>query len=334
MNSLSLGDLANSFMLQQRSSALKTELSKLTTELASGQVSDVKSVLAGNLSYLTDIENGLSTLQGYKVSSAEAAQFTNAMQTVLETVQETSSTFGANLILVTNGNLDSVAVQSSSEAFELLKSTIGTLNSDFAGRSLFSGAATDQPALGSADQLIADLRAEVTGVVGSTSKIAAIESWFDDPAGFDSSFYGGSTTNITPFKVSDSEELFIEIRATDPAIKDTLKNFALAALAADDILNIDHVERKDLLLAAGEGLLQNQEGVTGLRTQVGFLESRIEVASTQNESERLSLEYDKGSLLEADPYETAIRLEEVQFQLQSLYSVTVRTSQLSLVNFL
>lgn len=334
MNSLSLGDLANSFMLQQRSTALKTELSKLTTELASGQVSDVKSVLAGNLSYLTDIENGLSTAQGYKVSSTEAAQFTGAMQTVLGTIQESTSTFGANLILVANGGLDSVAVQSSSEAFEILKSTIGALNTNFAGRSLFSGAATDQLALGSADQLMTDLRAELTGVIGPTSKIAAIQNWFDDPTGFDTSFYGGSTSNIAPFRVSKTEEFSIDIRATDPAIKDTLRDLAMAALAADDTLNIDNIERKSLLLEAGEGLLKSQEGVTGLRAQIGYLESRIDMASAQNESERLSLEYAKGSLLAADPYETAVRLEEVQFQLQSLYAVTVRTSELSLVNFL
>jgi flagellar hook-associated protein 3 FlgL len=42
----------------------------------------------------------------------------------------------------------------------------------------------------------------------------------------------------------------------------------------------------------------------------------------------------KTGLLEIDPFEAATKLEEVQFQLQSLYSVTVRMSQLSLVKFL
>ena len=50
MTGLSLGDLANSFMLQQRGAALKTEMAQLTQELTSGQVSDVKNVVAGNYS--------------------------------------------------------------------------------------------------------------------------------------------------------------------------------------------------------------------------------------------------------------------------------------------
>jgi flagellar hook-associated protein 3 FlgL len=81
-------------------------------------------------------------------------------------------------------------------------------------------------------------------------------------------------------------------------------------------------------------MLQNQDDLTSLRAQIGFAEARIDSMATRNASESVSLEYAKGTLLAADPYETATRLEEVQFQLQSLYAVTVKTSQLSLVNFL
>ena len=108
MNGLSLGDLATSFMLQNRGSALKTEMSRLTQELTSGQVSDVKSVLAGNYSYLTGIESSMSRLQGYKTATAEAAQFAGSMQSVLEKIQESTSNLGANLILVSSGGLDNV----------------------------------------------------------------------------------------------------------------------------------------------------------------------------------------------------------------------------------
>ncbi len=103
MNGLSLGDLATSFMLQNRGSALKAEMSRLTQELTSGQVADVKSVLAGNYSYLTGLEASLSTLQGYKTASAEAAHFAGSMQSVLENVQDSTSNLGTNLIIVSSG---------------------------------------------------------------------------------------------------------------------------------------------------------------------------------------------------------------------------------------
>lgn len=139
---------------------------------------------------------------------------------------------------------------------------------------------------------------------------------------------------MSPFQLSESEALTVDIKATNPELKDTLKNLAIAAIAADKTLTVNNTERSALLLAAGEGMLRNQDGLTSLRAQIGFAEARIDSMATRNASESVSLEYAKGTLLAADPYETATRLGEVQFQLQSLYAVTVKTSQLSLVNFL
>ena len=334
MNGLSLGDLANSFMLQQRGSALKIEMARLTQELTSGQVSDVKNVVAGNYSYLTDIETGLLALKGHKIATTEASQFAGAMQSVLGKVQDDAMGFATDLITVSSGGLDSVSVQAGNEALEVLKSTIGALNTNIAGRSLFAGAATDTAPLASADDIMGELRTILTGVSGVAPKMAVIQGWFDDPAGFEALIYRGSDREISPFELSELETVSVDVKAIDPALKETLKNLTLAAVTADVALNVNAIERRALLLAAGEGLLTNQEDLSAVRAKVGYLEARIENAATRNASENLSLQYARGSLLGADPYETATRLEEVQFQLQSLYAVTVKSSQLSLVNFL
>jgi flagellar hook-associated protein 3 FlgL len=170
MNGVSMGDLATSFMLRNRGSALKTEMSRLTQELTSGQVADVKSVLAGNYSYLTGIEASLSILQGHKMATTEAAHFTGSLQSVLENIQDSTSDLGTDLILVSSGGLDNVALQTSNEAFEVLKATMSSLNTNIAGRSLFSGAATDQLALKNANDLMTELRNVLVGVNGASSK--------------------------------------------------------------------------------------------------------------------------------------------------------------------
>ena len=335
MNSLSLGDLANSFMLQNRGSSLKTEMARLTQELASGQVSDVKSVLEGNYSYLTDIQTGLTGLEGYKTTTTEAKIFAQSIQSVLGNLQDNVGDLGSDLILAASDvSIDTVSEQSSREAFEVLKSTISSLNINVAGRSLFSGAATDRAALGTADELMTELRAVVTGVIGPDAKLSAVQDWFDDPLGFEATLYKGSDTELSPFQLSKTEEVSLGVRAVDPELKDAMRTLAIAALSGDDALTMDATERKALLQAAGDGMLQNQTDLTALRARVGYAEARIETVTIGNASEKLSLEYAKGALLGADPYDTATRLEEVQFQLQSLYAVTVKASQLSLVNFL
>jgi flagellar hook-associated protein 3 FlgL len=113
-----------------------------------------------------------------------------------------------------------------------------------------------------------------------------------------------------------------------------MREAALAALATDPSRGLDDQTQRELIEASGQGLQSIEVELTGLRADLGFAEARIEESMARNASSRTSLEYARASLLEADPFETATRLDEVQFQLESLYAVTVRTSGLNLVNFL
>lgn len=334
MNSVSIGDLAHSYLLQRRGSSLRAEMSKLNQELTSGQVADIKSILAGNFSYLSDIETSMSHLNAYKTSSAEATQFTSAMQSALDVVQTQSTDLGTNILSVVAGGIDTVSRQVTVEAREQLGAIVNTLNTDLAGRSIFSGTASNQAPLASSTDILNSVRSVMAGQIGPTDKLAAVDAWFADPAGFDAVIYQGSSDAMAPFRLSEHEDLSLDVRANDKAIKDVIRNVAVAALANDAALGIDFTERAALLNDAGVGLMTNAADVTALRANIGFIEERIDDIATRNSIESTSLEYAKGALLSVDPYETATRLEEVQFQLQSLYTVTVRSSELTLVNFL
>jgi len=89
-----------------------------------------------------------------------------------------------------------------------------------------------------------------------------------------------------------------------------------------------------LMRTSGVALIGVQQDLTGVRGALGAAEARIETIQTRNASERTALELARNQLLAADPFETATRLEEVQFQLQALYTVTARMGDLSLVNFI
>ncbi|MEM7319043.1 MAG: flagellin, partial [Pseudomonadota bacterium] len=124
------------------------------------------------------------------------------------------------------------------------------------------------------------------------------------------------------------------IRADDPAFKDVLRDIALAALATDPALNLAPNSQSFLIESSGERLLNSRDDLIGMRAEVGFAQNRIAEARTRNASAQTSLDYTRAALLRADPYDVATRLEAAQFQLESLYSATVRNSRLSLVNFL
>ena len=137
MSIFSLGDLAQSYMLQRRGLELKNEMSRLNAELTSGQISDVKSVLAGNFSYLSDIENDLKTLTGFKVATSEAAQFADASQVALERVHDTASALGTKVLTGASIAVGPVLDQIIFDAEGDLDAILSALNTSQGGRSLF-----------------------------------------------------------------------------------------------------------------------------------------------------------------------------------------------------
>lgn len=334
MSSVSLGDLSQSFMLQRRSVELRQELSRLTDELSSGQVADIKEVLSGNHTYLSSLERSLEVLEGYNVATTESAYFTATMQTSLDRVQDFAGQLGLDLILASSGPVGIVAGSPAQNANSQLEGMINSLNADIAGRSLFSGTSTDSPPFTDAQTLIDELRLVVAGQPTPGDILTAAEAWFADPLGFDDIIYQGSDTAFAPFVLSETERVSLDVRANDPAIKNVLMFTALAALSEDPALALSVQQRDELFEIAGLGLQSNQDQITDVRSRIGIAEARIETIAVRNEAEKTSIEAARNSLIIADPFETATQLENVQFQLQGLYQVTVRSSQLSLVNFL
>ena len=330
----SIGDMSQSFALRNRNAALKTDMQRLALELSSGQVADSRSVLGGNMSYLSEIERSLTTLEGYNLATTEATHYAKGAQAALGRVQELGQELSSSLLLASNSAVGLNTADLALNARSALQSMVSGLNTQVAGRALFSGIATDQVPFDGIDPLLDALRTVIAAEATPEDMMTAAADWFDDPAGFTATVYQGSDTALAAFKLSDTEQLSLDVRATDPAVKAMLLTTAVSTLATDPALGLSHDDQVSLFNAASIRMISANNDLISLQGRVGFAEAGIDRISTRNASERSSLEFAKGDLLGIDPYETATRLEEVQFQLQSLYSVTVRMSQLSLVNFL
>lgn len=334
MISSTLGDLSQSFTSRQRNLALRQDIGRYTQELSTGQVSDVRQVLAGNYSYLTDIERKMDMLKGYGVATAEATQFSSVMQTVIGDISDATQDLANSLITAGITSIGPANADIAVEAFNALDEIVGRLNTETAGRFLFSGTATDQPPLANATTLLDAARTALAGAVSPADMIAAANAWFDDPAGFEAAIYQGSDDPLTPFSLSERDSVTLDLRATNPELRQMLKLTTLAALADDPAFALDSTQKTELFTKTGQEMLAARDDITNLAARVGFAEARIGAITARNAAEQTSLSFAKADLLSVDPFEAATRLEEVQFQLQSLYSVTARNAQLSLVNFI
>lgn len=328
---MSIGDLAQSFVLRHRNSDLKQQMARLTQELTTGQVADVRHAVKGNYSYLTEVERSLDLLNGYKMVTAEASIFASNIQTTLGRYQEVGEQLANSLVVsaigATSGGIGE-------EAKATVDTLVGVLNTRSAGRSIFGGTATDRSPTETSAVLLSELTTAMAGATNPADMFTAAEAWFNSPTGYDLAFYQGGSTTLSDVRISGTEQVTFDIRATDPDLKKTLLFASIAAVADDPAFGLDENQITEVFNRAGTSLLGASDSLTSLRAEVGVLEAQIDRAATRNAAEMSAMEYEKSALLQVDPYEAATKLEEVQFQLQSIYSVTVRMSKLSLANFL
>lgn len=175
----------------------------------------------------------------------------------------------------------------------------------------------------------------IAGAVSPADARAAADAFFDTPGGdFEVLVYSGGTTGLAPVQLGAGESADLDLRADHVAFRETLKNAALVALVDDPGLALGDAARRGLFGDALDGLLSAKAAQVAVRADLGFAEERIARAGTRIEAEIAGLQIARNELLAVDPFEAATELEAVQLQLETLYTVTARTSRLSLVNFL
>lgn len=334
MKITSLGDLAQSYSMQSRNSSIKNDIQRLTLELSSGRVADVRAAVGGNSAYLNDLERSLTKLDGFDLATNEAGQFATSVQTALSRMGDLNASFRDTLLTSSSAALGENSDSLLKQAKVTLDDMISTLNTSTGGRSLFAGTAIDTAPIAPASDLLAALGAAVAGAGSVDDIIAAADAWFNDPAGFGAVGYLGAATSLEPFALGQDESARFDLRADDPVLKDMLKNFAIMALADDPALALTKAQQNELFQKSIPSVLAVETPIIDLQVTVGFAQSRIEALTVRNSAERTAMEMARNDLLGINPYETATELEQVQFQLQSLYAITSRMSQLSLVNYL
>lgn len=335
MSYISIGDMAQTYMIRRQNAQLKSTATRLANELSTGKTSDVSKRFSGDFSMVSSIETSLTAIQAYKSASNEAGQFTTVMQTTLGLVQGQTTAAVSALLLTSNSASQTQIQNTSGDVRQKFDAVVSSLNTQVGGRSIFAGAATDGPAIASPAVIIADLKTVIAGQTTAAGVEAAVNTWFDTSGGgYETVGYLGSTTSIAPFKIGIGQEADVSITASNSEIRDTLKGLALAALVSEGALAGDISEQALLLRNAGDRLLTVGDIQTGMRASLGSVEAQIETASTQAASEVSALEIVRTELLSIDPYNTASELEAVQTQLETLYALTARISRLSLVDFL
>ncbi len=333
MSIVSLGDLAQTFLLRRQNADLRANVTRLATEVTTGQVADPGRHLAGDVSALTGIDAALARLGSFTRAADEAAFFSGTMQTALAAVQDMASTLAPTLLSVATAGNPGTVLTAAREARQSFETAVSLYNTRLGDRAIFAGVQTATAPLPPADVLLGDMQNAVAGCLTAQDAEAALDAWFDSTTGFSATGYLGGAA-LADLPVGPGQTAMIDVTAADPAIRKTLKGFGMAALLDRGLFATAPQPQAALLRRAGETLAEGQNGRALLAARLGTTEGQIAGARTRNGAETTALQIARAELLAVDPYEAAARLQAAQGQLESLYTITARLSRLSLVDFL
>ena len=330
------GDLARTMPLASRGVQARADLSRLSNELTTGRRTDVAAGARGDLRPLAGVERSIAMLGRHEAAALSAQGRMEVMQTVLDGMQKSSQRAASDLLLAS----DSVASVSFAQAEDLSRSALGSalsaLGTRFGGVHVFSGAATDTPALPGMEDMLTALRADpdVGAAADPAALRAAVQAWFAPAGGLDAGWPLDGSDEAAVLSIAPGETLTVEARAADPAIRSTLADLALGVLASEAGSPFDDAGRREALGAAAQGLFGDEAGLAVMRGRLGAAEGQSERALVRVRAESDTLEIARGKMVEVDRYETATQLQAAQAGVETLYLVTARLSSLSLTNYL
>jgi flagellar hook-associated protein 3 FlgL len=334
MTVTSIGDMAQQFMSLRATNTIKSDLAQLSAGLASGRAPDLVQQLGGDTSRLTGLNHSLSKLDGFLQVSRETIQVLDGMQAALQRIDNTRDQLTNQLLLVTDGSTQTQVRQAGDTALGALTTVISALNTRVADRALFGGRAVESTPLVSADVMMADLQAQIGADRTFSGIRAAVDAWFDDPAGgFTTIAYQGAAGPDLERKVSEDRNVILAARADDQAVRDMLRGNVLAALTTT-LPNLDAATKVDLLKSSGQILFGAATGLVAIQSRLGTAEEIAAETQAEKIAQKNSLQIAVNDLVSIDPFETAVKLQNVQLQLETNYSVISRLSQLSLLRFI
>lgn len=317
-------------------------------ELSTGRKADLVAALRDRAAEDIDLRNALNDLAEFKSTAQVVASRMDTMQAALTGVRNIAGEM-RNTALTSR---DSVSRQYLQEAAATAIDRVNSfLNASAAGRTLFAGIQTDTAPMQSAnsvnpgtglspqqavDQVVAAL-GPITDAASALAVANGVSSIFDDSNGdpnlrYGSTFYNGAATGAITARLDRGDTIDYGVRADDPAARELLQGlYMLASVPYGSIPDDAYAAWQD---EAVKHLNAGFQGMTDVAAELGYKQSVVEDAMIRHEAAIAQLNNEVATLEAADPFEAALRVSQLQTQLEATFAVTARMSQLSLTKFL
>jgi len=346
-----ISTLASHLQLNSSIRSLQTQMMDAQKELSTGRKSDLVAALRDRVAEDVNLRNALNDATEFKSTAGVVASRMETMQAALGGVRDIADQIRNTALTSRDAVSRRYLQETASSALERLNSF---LNAQVGDRTLFSGVQTDvapiqatttvNPATGltprqAVDQVIANLGpitdpASALAVANGPDGISSIFNDSNSNANlrYSSTFYNGATTGSVTARLDNGYQIDYGVRADDPAFRELQQGlYMLASVPYGSIPDDAYAAWQD---EAVKHINNGFQGVIDVSAELGYKQSVVDAAVTQHEATITQLNNQIANLEVADPYETSLRLSQLQTQLEATFSITARISELSLTKFL
>ncbi len=313
---------------------MKSRADTARTEAVTGRYEDITTAVNGDIGGAHLVLKAINDAKAYQTSLSLAESRAAQTQATLSNLTNQSRTVATDALSFLNRGDDESMKTSAADARASLSVMFASLSVSIGGRALFSGDAVDRSPLADVEDLIADVGAILAGSPDAATADAALDAYFNDPAGgFATTIYQGGAGDAPMVEIAPGVRVSASVKADNQAIKDVMRGFAVLA-NFDQMPGGSAAERQAAMVSAAELVIDAEGDLVNLRAAVGVAESRISGSKSRYEAEETVLTNVFNQKTAKDEFEAASALTALETQLEASYIMTARLSQLNLANFL
>ncbi len=350
LSAISSSAIQNAMRLTIKQS--QNEMTKASLEATTGVYADMGVSLGGNISQSIDMTRDVSRLDSIMASNSTAAARMTATQKGLADMTSQSQTFLDQLVAL-QGNQDGSSIAlSQTTATSTISSFVADANTQLNGQYIFAGTNTDvQPVTDQTTAATAAIQSALTDYMAAQSPPVAAKSdltadqmndfistkvqpmFLDDtsPAPNWSSWSSASDQNMTS-RINNSEVVETSTNSNSSG----MRYMALAGTVAKALMGTD-ISKAALNAVTTNAISYARQGIDGMNaqaSQLGLSQSRVTKANDAIGAQKDIINNRIVDLQGVDPYEASTKVNSLETQLQTAYTIVSKIQQLSLVNYL
>ncbi|QND49553.1 flagellar hook-associated family protein [Rhizobium lusitanum] len=323
----------------------QNEMTNASTEATTGVYADIGVSLGSNTASSVNLTRDVTRIDSILSSNSVVNQRMTSSQTALSDMSSQAQKFMDQLVAL-RGNSDGSSIKLTQQtATATLSSFVADANTMVNGEYLFAGTNTDvQPMTDNSTAATTAIQSAlsdyataqgvaISDLTGDQMKdfittvaeplVTSDSSWSD--------WSSASDQNMSS-RISNSEVIESSTNANATgmrylALSSTVANALMGQGLSQDALNAVTDQATSYARQAIDGL-NNQA------SQLGLSQARLTDANTSLNAQKTIINTNIGDLTGVDPYEASTKVNSLQTQLETAYTIVSKIQQLSLVNYL